>query len=386
MKQNKLFILLSLSLIFLFPSCEKKAVEQNLKEEVKIEKTSHCWYYFTPTGFNKIDKPQNAPRTSSQPWTETIRISSANSTTFGNKSFAIVNRLGVLTFDNDVISLAPDSNIFNDRTAGNLVFINDTPLFSVYKSAFFNDTIAAPNYLDDKSSHLFLVQFDPVAKISYPLINSTSLVESGEVTDFVFNNENWLCAIKSITNNRTTFSYCSWKPQIPLLSISPNNADENIVISTISSEDFRKSKAQIDYENSPKRIKDLLSGFSKDLSFILEVKTAGGGTPREYINKIDKATNKELLGKGIIADSWSSVLFEDGTLFLEGALPGKHVLRQGKPVAIRLPKLPAGFIYTDFTISGTTLYAGWEESSFYKTGRSGFIQIDLDETLYSKII
>lgn len=386
MKQNKLFILLSLSLIFLFPSCEKKAVEQNLKKEVEIEKTSHCWYYFTPTGFKKIDKPQNAPRTSSQPWTETIRISSANSTISGNKSFAIVNRLGVLTFDNDNISLATDSNIFNDRTAGNLVFINDTPLFSVYKSAFFNDTISSPNYLDDKSSHLFLIQFDPVAKISYPLINSTSLVESGEVTDFVFNNNNWLCAIKSITDNRTTFSYCSWKPQIPLLSISPNNADENIVISTISSEDFRKSKAQIDYENSPKRIKDLLSGFSKDLSFILEVKTAGGGTPREYINKIDNTNNKELLGKGIIAASWSSVLFEDGTLFLEGALPGKHVLREGKPVAIRLPKLPAGFVYSDFTISGTTLYAGWEESSFYKTGRSGFIQIDLDETLYSKII
>lgn len=130
----------------------------------------------------------------------------------------------------------------------------------------------------------------------------------------------------------------------------------------------------------------MLSGFDKTLPFEIEVQNAGGNSPRYYANKIANSTEKSLKAKAILSQSWSGALFEDGTLFLEGALPGKHILRGGKPVAIRLPKLPAGFVYSNFVISGTTLYAGWEETSFYKTGRSGFIQVNLDKTLYSKLI
>ena len=99
-------------------------------------------------------------------------------------------------------------------------------------------------------------------------------------------------------------------------------------------------------------------------------------------NELEQILN----AKAIISQSWSGVLFEDGTLFIEGALPGKHILRGGKPVVVRLPKLPDGFKYSEFVISGTTLYASWEESSFYTTGRSGFIQVNLDKTLYAKIL
>lgn len=389
MKQTKIILFTALSLFFLLNGCSSKNTELPREEkEIEIKNSSHNWYYFSNDGFTKIDKPQNAPIKIAQPWTETVRISSANSTTNGEKAFAVVNRLGILCFSGNNITLAPDNNIFNDRTAGNLVFLNDIPVFSVYKSAFFNNTITTPSYTNDKAAHLFLIQFDPVAKISYPLINTNSLTneDNSEVTDFIWDNENWFCGIKTINNSRNSFSYIKWQPQAPLLSISPANAKDKIITEEISCENFRDKKAQLDYSKSPKRIQDLLRGFSKDLPFTLEIKNAGGPSPREYVNKIENSNQKDLLGKGIIADSWSAVLFEDGTLFMEGALPGKHILREGKPVAIRLPKLPAGFIYSDFTISGTTLYAAWEESCFYKTGRSGFIQIDLDETLYSKII
>ena len=93
----------------------------------------------------------------------------------------------------------------------------------------------------------------------------------------------------------------------------------------------------------------------------------------------------ELNANAIISQSWSAALFEDGTLYIEGALPGKHILRSGKPVAIRLPKLDEGYVYSDFVISGTTLYAAWEQTDFYKVTRSGFLSVDLDSTLYSKI-
>ena len=60
----------------------------------------------------------------------------------------------------------------------------------------------------------------------------------------------------------------------------------------------------------------------------------------------------------------------------------KSILNKGNPLALRLPKLPAGYTYNEFVISGTSLYASWEETSFFKTGRSGFIQINLDSLLY----
>ena len=103
-------------------------------------------------------------------------------------------------------------------------------------------------------------------------------------------------------------------------------------------------------------------------------------------NEIRNSNEKELHATAILSQSWSAALFEDGTLFLEGALPGRHILRSGMPVAIRLPKLPVGYVYSDFVISDTTLYAAWEESSFYETGRAGFLQVNLDRTLYSRLI
>ena len=397
--KNKFLILTAISLsIFLttITGCKKEKIQEDIPELqdniADFEKPSHTWYYFTYDNFAEIDKPQNAPKKESIPWTESVRISSAG-TTFSpsddkSDSFAIVNRLGILCFTGDDIYLAADKNIFSDRTAGNLVFFNDTPVYSVYKSAFFNDTIKSPEYIEDISSHLFLIQFDNKAKISYPIINSTVLTDepNSEVTDFVWNNKNWLCAIKTISEKKNDFSYISWNTQLPLLSLSQTNAKDNITIKESDSNTFRNAKRQLDYSEAPERIKNLLLGFSEDLPFSIEVQTAGGCSPKVYVNKNNTSGNKELIGKGILAQSWSAVLFEDGTLFIEGALPGKHILRDGNPVAIRLPNLPAGFIYSCFTISNNTLYAAWEETSFYKTGRSGFIKVDLDETLYKRLL
>lgn len=387
------------SLLF-FIGCGKKKANSVAEKAtpVNVEKSSHNWYYFSADNFVKIDKPQNAPIKEFLPWTEAVRISSANSafssSNESTKAFGIVNRLGVLSFDGNNISLAGDKNIFSNRTAGNLLFYNNTPIYSVYKSSFFNDTIKAPEYVEDQSAHLFLIHFDDEAGISYPIVNTTSLISNpnSEVIDFVWDNSNWLCNIKTISDSKNEFSYISWTPHISLLSLAPAKAKENISISQISSDTFRKAKEQIDYSQAPERIKNMLTGFSNTLPFTLQVSTAGGGTPKVYVNKVkgsatspDNGNTKELQGKAVLSTSWSGALFEDGTLFLEGALPGKHILRNGKPVAIRLPKLPADFIYTDFTISKTTLYAAWEESLFYKTGRSGFIQVDLDKSLYEKL-
>ena len=379
-----------LSIFFVSCKKESKKLPDNVPTlEVKVQ--NHSWYYFTENGFSPVEKPKFAPQCPSVPWTEAVRISSANSVNAKNgetQGYAVVNRLGILSFQNNKFDLSKDITLFSDKTAGNLVFYEDTPLFSVYKSTFFNDSIQNATYKNDNSLHLFLVQFDINTKISYPIINCNNITneENSEVTDFYWDGKNWTCSIKSVSNYKNNFSYIQWRPNIPLLSISPSNASASISVEESNVEKFRELKAQKDFEQAPERIKKLLAGFSNSKSFSVELKNIGGISPRNYQNQVATFKEKELKAKGILSESWSCILFEDGTLFIEGALPGKHILREGKPVAIRLPKLPGGFVYSDFVISGSTLYAAWEETDFYSIKRSGFLVVDLDKTLYSKLI
>ena len=83
------------------------------------------------------------------------------------------------------------------------------------------------------------------------------------------------------------------------------------------------------------------------------------------------------MGNAILSDSWCAALFQDGTLFLNGALSRSRIINKGKNIAFKLPKLPAGFVYNGFVFSGKNLYAFWEETEFYKTGRSGLISVPL---------
>ncbi len=393
---KNLFKLIFLLFLFLTPglvSCKKSEplIQAANSVSLEITKSNHAWFYFTGTGYKKIDKPQNTPATPIKPWTEAFRISSANNSSEfydTSKAYAIVNRLGILKFEDDTFSLSPDISLFTDRTAGNLVFLNSTPVFSVYKSAFFNDSILAADYKKDDSAHLFLVQFDSTANISYPILNCNNITKApnSEVTDFYWNGYEWCCSIKTITDEKNEFSYVTFKPLSPLLTLSPSTADNKLDIKETDVYFFRNTRAHLNYEKAPDRIKKLLAGFDKKLPFMIEVKNAGGSSPHIYENAIFGGQEKELNAKAILSQSWSAALFEDGTLFLEGALPGRHILRSGMPVAIRLPKLPVGFVYSDFVISGSTLYVAWEESSFYETGRAGFLQVNLDRTLYSRLI
>ena len=395
MKLSKLVCsIIFISLTLLFSGCKKKQEQLPVQNSISVEitKTNHAWYYFSNTNFHLVDRPQNAPLQAQKPWTETIRISSANNEACtqnsDSKAYAIVNRLGILSFNNEEIVLSPDVSLFTDRTAGNLVFLNNTPVFSVYKSSFFNDSVLAPDYKNDSSAHLFLLQFDPIAKLSYPIINSNNITDkrNSEVTDFYWNGHEWCSCIKTISDTKNEFSYIRFKPLVSLLTLSPSTSEGKIEIEECDADYFRNCRLHFNYKDSPDRIKKLLSGFDTKLPFAIEVKNAGGAFPRIFDNTVTGSTEKQLNAKAILSASWSAALFEDGTLFLEGALPGKHILRSGKAVAIRLPKLPVGFVYSDFVISGTTLYAAWEESSFYKTGRAGFLQVNLERTLYSRLI
>ncbi len=398
MKYFRLFIVLAF--ITVFSSCSKKndevqySLDENQTQFIQVTAKNHSWYFFNNSGFQKTDKPQNVPSVPFVPWTESRRISAANTCTETGQSippaFAVVNRTGILCFEDDKVTLSRDSNIFDDRTASNLIFIDNTPVFSVYKSSFFNKTSGLAEYINSEDQHLFLIQFDVKSRLAYPLLTCSNLIPqlNSEVTDFSWDGTEWICSVKSIEKDRIFFSYIKWNSTAPVLSLSPTNASEHIITSEADADIFRATKEPKDFSQAPDRIKKLVSSTASKISFDMDIKVAGGFSTRSYHNKASDSARqnvngtKDFLAKALLSKSWSAALFQDGTFYIEGALPGRHILRGGKPIALRLPRLPENFIYTDFTISGTTLYAAWEETDFYKTGRAGFISIDLDKTLY----
>lgn len=383
--RQKRFTILAFSAItaFLFVSCGKKEIPEVIMNSPVENAKAHSWYYFNQNGFTQTSLPQNAPILPPKPWTEATRISCSSATSNEDgqiqKGYMIVNRLGVLSLEGSSMELCRDQTLFSERTAGNIVFLNGTPLYSLYKSAFFNNPAK-------DHQHPFLVQFDPASKISYPLVNTDNLTQNPacEVTDFIWDGVTWFCCIKSEADFKTDFSYIKWNSNIPLLNLSPAAAVSNISISESNVDAFRKQKEPYPFSKAPDRIKKLLTGLASTVPFSLTAYTAGGTSPRIYSNVAKEAENT-MNAYGIISQTWSGIMFQDGTLYLEGALDGRRILRSGKAVAIRLPKLPEGFKYTSFVISGTSLYAAWEETDFYMTSRSGFLKVDLDETLYKVI-
>lgn len=389
-KHGAIVILILVSLLSLFVSCKDKSSKEAPEIQIENKAVNHHWYYFTPKGCFQAATIESVPASPELPWTEAVRISSSSCPTQAagtDKAFGVVNRLGIITFEQNSFSISQDLNLFTDRTAGNLAFVNDEPVFSVYKSSFFNDTISTPSYHADNSQHLFLLMFDPAAKVSYPVVSCPNITqkEDTEVIDYHWDGYNWLCCLKTVTAQKNEFSYIKWNSTASLSDLSPVNASLLITVSESTMKEFRKAKELIPYKDAPDRIKRTMAGFSQKVPFILEVKKAGGSSSAKYENAVADTKKQELKATSILCESWSCVLFEDGTMYIEGALPGKHILRDGKPVAIRLPKLPGGFVYSDFVIAGTTLYAAWEETDFYKTKKSGFVSVDLDATLYSRV-
>lgn len=385
-KKTVAFYLLIISLFLV--SCSKKDFSVYFNSDSidaeKIEST-HQWYSFTNDNFVKIDKPENAVSSPFQPWTEAIRLSFAN--TFDGKSLALVNRLGILSFDDDKISLSKDVTVFGNRTVGSLFFADSIPMFTVYKSSFFNESIKHPEYKYDKSQHFFLVQYDLNSKICYPVINCNNLIEpaESEIVDYICDGRKWLCNVKTINDGKIKFSYLSWTPTVPLASLSPVTASSGISINEIDKEDFRNLKQNIDFTKAPERIQKLLTGVSDKIPFLVELKEIPAASPKIYKNKAGSNKMSELKVCATMTENWSGALFEDGTFYFEGGVEGRHIVRGGRPVVLRLPKLTPGYAYTDFVISGNYLYAGWEERSFYKVSRSGFLSVNLDKTLYNEI-
>ncbi|MCR5290229.1 MAG: hypothetical protein K6E51_09585 [Treponema sp.] len=376
---------LLLPLLILPLSCKKKQAEQAIDTTALFaeKETTHTWYYVTNTGYNEIDLPQNAPEVFEQPWTESIRIASivcaAGDGQKDAPAYALVNRVGIITFNDSSLQFHDDNVLFSNSTATQLVFVNNAPVFSLYRNSFFNTNTA-----EKATQRPFLVQYNPEAQLFYPLISydNLKLPESAEITSYTWNGTKLYVSIKQNTPERILFSYLKVTPLLPLQALNPATAQNKLTSEKMSAEQFRVIQDTVPFQKAPEKLQTLLKTLPDSLGFYIDCSQAGGTSPITYIHAGNRSADTTIIGKAVIADTWTAAIFSDGTVYLCGALSNRTTLLDGSPISFRLPKLPVGYQYGDFAISGTTLYVAWEETSFYKTGRAGFIQIDMDTLLY----
>lgn len=383
------FVCVLFGVFVLFASCKKEDAPQSAVETPREtftqtqELSPFSWYYIDAAGINRAENVRMVPAVAKRPWTEAVRISSASvSADMENsapKGYAVVNRVGIIEFDGNDIRLHPDVTLFTGKTSGNLVFAENVPFFLQYKNSFFNETAEQT----PQQYHPFLAQFSPTTKISSPVlaVENLGFTRESEIVDYVWDGTVWLCSVKTVSGDRTSFSYTSWQAKNPLLSLTPANVGQSLLINESEREVFRELKSPQDFSRAPLRLRELLSDIPEELAIHVTCYTAGGSSPREFIRQ--KAGDEELplMASACIAETWICAVFQDGTVYLRGALYDKAVFNGGETVAFKLPRLPAGYVYSDAVITGTMLSVAWEETAFFETGRSGFLSVDLNTVI-----
>lgn len=382
MKLSK-FSFVIVSLCVLLSACSKKTVvmHKNKKQAVDLEMKQksgdHKWFYFADGSYSEIDLPQHSPILALKPWTESVRVCDGNVGVDGT-ALLLVNHLGALYFDaTDNPVLIQDYQLFSDSTAGNLVFEGGIPYFTLVKNSFFNKTASGnPN-----QSHI--IRLSTAQKLFFPVVTygDLNIERSGEVTGTYFDGTDWVSSVKSTKNNKVSFHYIKWKSLVDLASVQPfasSQSSGNISVSEISESSYRTLITPEDFSKAPARLRDLLKSIPKDFNFVLTCRDAGGSSPRYFSNGSDDGT----VSNAIIKENWVCAVFGDGTTYFSGSLDGLPLINNGRTVAFRLPKLPRRYSYQAFAMSGKYLIVAWEESDFYKTGRSGFLTVDMEKLFY----
>jgi hypothetical protein len=377
-------ILFLLTAAVLFTGCSKQKENTQQIKQISENSPDHEWYFFTPHGFEKTSLPQKSGISSLKPWTETLRASDANTGPDG-KGYLVVNRLGVIFFDGDSSGvLMQDYSLFSNSTASTLIFDSGNPYITFSRSSFFNTNAALEETSSYDSNRPYLVRISSAMRSFYPVITygDLNLSSGGEITGTHYDGSNFLCSVKLRKHEKTYFSYIKFSSEEHLETLAPYTVKGKLKLEDSSEAAYRKVNSPSPFRQAPLRLKKLLSSIPDNFDFAVRCKNNGGSSDRLYTSNFDSDGISAAFA--IISDGWICAVFEDGTTYFNGALENQNIVNKGKNMAFRLPKLPENYIYGPFCISGNKLAVAWEESDFYKTGRSGFLVVDLNRVLYER--
>lgn len=357
---------------------------QSLREITKLK--AHQWYYFTQRGFYPVELPQNAPEVAAKPWTEAIRISAAGNNTSDN--CALVNRLGILDFTTGKPELFRDIMLFDQVTADTLLFTEHGPVFHLYKNTHFNQQSQSSidgqaTTKDEAFSRPLLVRYDRQQKLCTPVLTygNMNLPLDAQLTSIIPRDDRWIGAVKTLRDNVVSFTYLTF--EAPDRDGTIPDADKRVIpTEEIDADSFRQAQRPTPLQDAPAPLQLLFAQVPESFEFYLSCREEGKLAPVLYDNTRNQSAAGGYLaqGWGYLSTAGAAALFADGTVYITKSLLLGGADAQAPAdgvIAFRLPKLPAGFSYGEFTIQGNTLYAGWEETDFYKTARSGFIAVNL---------
>ena len=383
----KRFLCLLILALFLCSCSSKKSRQAVPIQTISEGEKNHSWYYFTSTGFLGVDKPQNVPSVYERPWTESVRISSARTMPGTKNAYAVVNRLGMLELTAGEIKLYSENSLFAENTADSIVFSDGTPVFYLYKSTFFNQDMLSSSVASGGSETLvqypdlarpFLIEFNTQSKSMYPLVSyaNINLTNKDQITGIFWNGKTWACSAKRMEGSGVEFTYFKWEPLVPLTELSPALSKEVFVFTESNAAEYRAINTPALFKDAPQEIQKLLQSLPSSYSFYITVSDGSGTSPRSYFHEGNGEETSNAFAATKDNCGFTVALFPDGTTYIAYQKDEKDAVG-----AFRLPLLPAGFQYGEFAVAGNIMYIAWEESSFYKTGRSGFLTVDLKKIL-----
>lgn len=361
-----------LGIAFLFLGCFSDNDTQVTVEEIVQPKKLHSWYQFDGKSFKNIDKITDYTDVISKPWTEAIRVS--DSLMLDQKAFFLVNKIGVVSFDEkrQAPVVHTDSDVFSTKTAKKLLLLRDVPYVFTYKNTFFSSNL----HSDDDA---FLYRFENDVGIFFSQLekNVFNLPAETEIVDMIVTNNNYYFAFKRALPEKSYFYYKKISDYLPATT-----TNKTLRIEDSTQDEFMTLSAPKLSEALPIRVQKLLERLEKTTSYFLVVHSNLDKTKRTFSCLKSDAVDDVLNGEVFLTETFSLAVFSDGTCFFEGALPNNYMVNNGDVVAFKLPKLPDNFSYTNIGVTSTNLYVGWEQKDFYKIQNAGFICVALKDLLY----
>ncbi len=368
------FLIPAVLLLILLPACSPRTSGEQLPEGTEItELKAHTWYAFTPSGFEPVDSPRNVAETLTKPWTEAVRIAAAG--TSGQTACALVNRLGIIDFSSGSPVLYRDIQLFTGVTADTLLFTPEGPVFHLYRNTFFNDNSTRQT----EQTRPLLVRYNSRQQLCIPILTYQDLgiPDTGEITSIIPSNGAWLAAIKTTGSDKTDFSYIRFS-SLTADGAIPDPVSALLTLEETDADTFRQAQRPLPFEQAPESLQLLFREIPVSVSFYLSCRLPGYAGSVLYDNADSVAGGYTAQGCAVISETGSVAVFSDGTTYLTRSLLSGNTF-EDTVIALRLPRLPAGFVYGETAVYGSTLYVAWEETDFYKTGRSGFIAVNLTE-------
>ena len=383
---NKFFSELFIFVILLAgASCSRKNEPVTFTQvvpQIELSEKNHKWFYFDDDEFFQTPRPQEAPLKEFRPWTECVRISSAASLPVAQTSapyagFAVVNRAGMLALKEGGAELFGDVSIFSNDTAESLVFSDGVPVFYLYRSTFFNDRLN-DNSNVVQSSRSFLVEFNPNSCLCYPLVTyeSLNLLPTDQISGYFWDGKTWACAAKRMLDedDKVQFTYFYWEPVVSLTDLNPMFTKDMFTFRTSSEEEYTALNMPRLFDQAPAPLVSLLRQIPVELTLYVSWRDSSGTSPVSYYQGGNGSVPLNAHAALVPLSGITVAVFADGTTYIQRT-------GQKEIAAFRLPLLPGGFVYGDFAVAGKSLYVAWEETSFFKTGRAGFLQVDLGDIL-----